>query len=74
MREIVSPIPVRLFQNETMADALDRLRGGTVGERIVYFYVTDDSEKLVGVVPTRHYSFPIRQRWLAKSWCIRSSP
>jgi len=45
--------PVRLLENETIAEALSRLRGEVVGERIVYFYITDTEGKLVGVVPTR---------------------
>ncbi len=44
---------VVLAQNETIAAALVRLRGVGLGERIIYFYVTDNEGKLVGVVPTR---------------------
>ena len=53
MREVVRPDPVRLLETETISQALLRLRGGTLGERIVYFYVTDQTGRLVGVVPTR---------------------
>jgi magnesium transporter len=34
-------------------EALSKIRREGVGERIVYFYVVDDEEKLVGVLPTR---------------------
>jgi magnesium transporter len=44
---------IHAFRTETVGDLLARLRSGSVGERIVYFYVTDDSLRLQGVVPTR---------------------
>jgi magnesium transporter len=47
------PDVVRLLETETISEALSRLRGEQVGERIIYFYVTDENGKLVGVVPTR---------------------
>lgn len=47
------PDVVRLLETETISEALSRLRGEQVGERIVYFYVTDSTGQLVGVVPTR---------------------
>ena len=37
----------------TVAEALDRLRAEPPTGRIIYFYVTDAADKLVGVVPTR---------------------
>ena len=42
-----------LNQNFTVEQALASIRKRGVGEKIVYFYVVDDDEKLVGVVPTR---------------------
>lgn len=42
-----------LNKNLTVDDALKKIRNEGVGERIVYFYVVDDEEKLVGVLPTR---------------------
>lgn len=42
-----------LDQNLTVEQALASIRQRGVGEKIVYFYVVDDAEKLVGVVPTR---------------------
>jgi len=53
VREIARPDPVRLMETETISQALTRLRHGEIGERIIYFYVTDHDGKLVGVVPTR---------------------
>lgn len=47
------PDPVRLTEHETVGQALARLRGGNIGERVVYFYVTDAAGRLAGVVPTR---------------------
>ena len=37
----------------TVAEALERIRREGLGERIIYFYVIDDNERLVGVLPTR---------------------
>ena len=42
-----------LSQKLTVEQALASIRQRGVGEKIVYFYVVDDDEKLVGVVPTR---------------------
>lgn len=42
-----------LNKNITVAEALNKIRSEGLGERIVYFYVIDDEEKLVGVLPTR---------------------
>jgi magnesium transporter len=56
---------VRLMDTQSVGEALSELRGGNLGERIVYFYVTGAEGKLVGVVPTRRLllsdlSTPIR--------------
>jgi magnesium transporter len=37
----------------TVGDALERIRREGVGERVIYFYVVDEQERLAGVVPTR---------------------
>lgn len=42
-----------LNKNLTVDEALRKIRQEGVGERIVYFYVVDDEQKLVGVLPTR---------------------
>jgi len=41
-----------LNKNLTVDEALRKIRKEGIGERIVYFYVIDDEEKLVGVLPT----------------------
>src|SRR6516165_4633707 len=38
---------------QSVADALDWLRGHPPSERIIYFYVVDNEDRLQGVVPTR---------------------
>lgn len=45
--------PTRIAAGLSVAAALDYIRGHEVGSRVVYFYVTDDGGRLVGVVPTR---------------------
>lgn len=42
-----------LLESLTIAEALERIRREGIGERIIYFYVTDTDGKLVGVLPTR---------------------
>jgi len=42
-----------LNQDITVEQALASIRQRGVGEKIIYFYVVDNDEKLVGVVPTR---------------------
>ncbi len=37
----------------TVAQALDAIRRQGVGEKIIYFYVVDEVQRLLGVVPTR---------------------
>jgi magnesium transporter len=45
---------VSLKQNETVAHAIKTLRGHVSPGDILYLYVTDDDNRLVGVVPVRH--------------------
>jgi Mg/Co/Ni transporter MgtE len=44
---------ITLKKNFTIQQALDDIRLRKVGDRIVYFYVVDSHDCLVGVVPTR---------------------
>ncbi|MBA3884570.1 MAG: magnesium transporter [Acidobacteria bacterium] len=44
---------VPLHVNQTVGDAMVRLRGQQLGDKLVYFYVVDDDGRLRGVVPTR---------------------
>jgi magnesium transporter len=47
----------------TIQQALDTIRQHGIGEKIVYFYVVDSDERLVGVLPTRRLlTAPIDQR------------
>jgi magnesium transporter len=43
----------RLRAGQTVGDALDAVRKNPPSGRVVYFYVVDDEDRLVGVVPTR---------------------
>lgn len=42
-----------LRQNFTVQQALDTIRRQGVGEKVIYFYVVDEQERLLGVLPTR---------------------
>lgn len=44
---------VPLREEATVGEALDSLRSTGVGDKIVYFYVVDDRDRLAGVLPTR---------------------
>jgi magnesium transporter len=44
---------VLLREAATIEEALHTIREHGVGERIVYFYVADEADRLVGVLPTR---------------------
>jgi magnesium transporter len=47
----------------TIRQALDKIREQGIGEKIVYFYVVDKDERLVGVIPTRKLlSRPVESR------------
>lgn len=43
----------RLRPAMTVQQALDSIRNQGLGERVVYFYVLDDKDRLLGVLPTR---------------------
>jgi magnesium transporter len=43
----------QLRESMTAREALDAVREEGIGETIVYFYVVNDSARLVGVIPTR---------------------
>jgi len=52
-----------LRQNYTVQQALDAIRRQGVGEKVVYFYVVDEQEHLLGVLPTRRLlTSPLDQR------------
>jgi magnesium transporter len=52
-----------LHQDLTAQEALDLIRQQGVGEKIVYFYVLDAEDRLVGVVPTRRLlTSPLNKR------------
>jgi len=44
---------VAIGAQKTVQDALDSIRNAPIGGNIVYFYVTDENDRLVGVIPTR---------------------
>lgn len=53
----------KLRDDLTIQQALDTIRKQGIGEKIVYFYVVDSNECLVGVLPTRRLlTAPLDQR------------
>ena len=42
-----------LQADSTVEDALEKIRREGIGERVVYFYAVDESQRLIGVIPTR---------------------
>src|SRR3974390_768192 len=52
-----------LREEYTVQQALDAIRQKGVGEKVVYFYVVDETERLLGVLPTRRLLIsPLTQR------------
>src|SRR5438093_1125481 len=52
-----------LKQHSTIREALDFIREKGIGEKIIYFYVVDEAERLTGVLPTRRLlTAPLDQR------------
>jgi magnesium transporter len=52
-----------LREDFTIQQALEAIRQRGIGEKIVYFYVVDSDERLVGVLPTRRLlTAPLEQR------------
>ncbi len=50
-------------EDSTVQQALDGIRSYGIGDRIVYFYVVDGDDRLVGVIPTRQLlTAPLGQR------------
>lgn len=49
----VQPRVTTVRHDQTVGEALTTLRGQELGEKIVYFYVVDAENRLVGVVPVR---------------------
>jgi len=43
----------KLHYGNTVQQALDDIREKGLGDRIIYFYVVNDNDQLIGVVPTR---------------------
>ena len=57
LEELVLPFARKDFttlaEDSTVEQALAAIRSRGVGERVIYFYVVDAADRLVGVVPTR---------------------
>ncbi|AFN74280.1 CBS domain containing protein [Melioribacter roseus P3M-2] len=53
LKEYVRVDYTALNQDLTIEEALEKIRTEGIGERIVYFYVVDEEQRLVGVLPTR---------------------
>lgn len=49
----IQPVPARIQSGSTVAQALEYIREHEIGGRVLYFYVLDESDRLVGVIPTR---------------------
>lgn len=61
----------KLRQDLTVQEALDSIRRQGLGEKIVYFYVVDDYDRLTGVLPTRRLLTSALDRPLAESMITR---
>ncbi len=61
----------KLRQDLTVQEALDSIRRQGLGEKIVYFYVVDDYDRLTGVLPTRRLLTSALERQLAELMITR---
>ncbi|RPJ19578.1 MAG: magnesium transporter [Desulfobacteraceae bacterium] len=61
----------KLRQDLTVQEALDSIRRQGLGEKIVYFYVVDDYDRLTGVLPTRRLLTSALDRQLAELMITR---
>lgn len=55
--DALEPVKTVINMNQTIEEAIQSLRSKDVTHTISYFYVVDDQNKLVGVVPTRKLLF-----------------
>jgi magnesium transporter len=67
-----------LDANITIGEALEQIRHEGVGERVIYFYVVDEQERLMGVLPTRRLlsaplAIPLRQIMVPRVIAIPST-
>jgi magnesium transporter len=53
LTELAHVYYVQLFDQETVAQSIERIRAATAGDRIAYFYATTNDDRLMGVVPAR---------------------
>ena len=53
VREFIIPVRTTVRIDQTIEKALLFLRKKHIEDRIIYIYVVDDEQKLIGVVPTR---------------------
>ena len=60
-----------LREDLTVQEALDSIRRQGLGEKIVYFYVVDDYDRLTGVLPTRRLLTSALDRQLAELMITR---
>jgi magnesium transporter len=53
LTELAHVYYVQLFEHESVAQSIERIRVAASGDRIAYFYATTKGDRLVGVVPAR---------------------
>lgn len=51
--DYVQPAETVIRADQTLQEALASLRRRTIANKVIYFYVVDDEDRLVGIVPTR---------------------
>lgn len=51
---LVKPVQTVIFACDTVGQSIEKLKSNLTDEKIIYFYVVDDNNTLVGVVSTRN--------------------
>ena len=54
VKEFAIPIHTTLHQDQTVEEALNSLKQRQIDDKVIYFYVVDDNQRLQGIVSTRH--------------------
>ncbi|RPI60083.1 MAG: magnesium transporter [Planctomycetaceae bacterium] len=53
VRDFVLPVETSLLAGQTIGQSLAAIRTRNIGHKVIYFYVVDDQNRLLGVIPTR---------------------
>jgi magnesium transporter len=53
IKDLATPVETSIFYLDTVTKAVELLKKKKIGRKIIYFYVIDENNKLVGIISTR---------------------